>query len=634
MAASIEPLLNPYLWAIGPAAERLPPGIKAGDRYQVIAPQVWLDTQPASPPQPPEQLPRELLPYHYLYPERLHLPLVYGLCTIPQGTVVLLENAPLEGAGALLPRLDVSLPQARPLRQVSWLWQLLELWQKLAPWGVAASLLVPDNLRVQGGIVRLRELYGSVGTDSPLGADLDSPFERYTDTDTPLPNLGDLAYLWRNWIPRLAEPLQAPILDLCEQLHRPHLNLQRVRQQLNQLILMETARSPLKLNTIGQSHPGQIQRHNEDSCFPQASDLASESDVTVLVPHLGVICDGVGGHEGGEVASQLALRSLKLQIRALLQEIQKQAAPLTPDGIEELITASIRVVNNLITAQNDLKGRNDRQRMGSTLVMALHVQQPLPGTQDTSHELYLAHLGDSRAYWVTQRSCQRLTVDDDVAGREVRLGRSFYRQSLQQEDATCLTQALGTRAGSDLHVHVQRLIVDEDGVLFLCSDGLSDHGWVDRHWNGLMVSLLTEMQSLEEVTQEWIDLGNQKNGHDNLSVVLMNCRVSPDYPILLDPFPPAVVHTPEELAPPESQDLALANPPDTLTEASAALLAETAEVTPSDRPKKPLTRARLVWLILILILASLGIGLGVLITLDPDRLPPALERWLPQRRSP
>ena len=613
--ASIEPLMNPYLWALGPAAQQFSPGSTVGNasamnRYQVIAPQVWLDTQPGELPSDDcDSIHPELLPYQYLHALRLHVPMVYGICETPQGKVVLLENSPLEGSGRLLPRLDHSLSQATPLRQLNWLWQTWELWTALSCWGVAASLLLPDNLRVQGGLLRLRELYGGLGQDPPLGTGLDLPQVRYATNQTLLPSVRTLGALWQEWIPALTEHLQAPVTALCQELQQgTPPTTESAITKLNHLLLRETARSPLKLAVMGQTHPGQaqpgqVQPHNEDCCFPLSSDLV-EPALTQhgdLIPHVVLLCDGTGGHEGGEVASQLALRSMKLQVQALFQDLQHQAEGdiLPPAVISEQLAASVRVVNNLITAQNDLQHRSDRQRMATTLVMAVHVQQRLRGVKGAqaqvqkiySHEIYVVHLGDSRAYWMTQNTCHRLTVDDDVVSREVRMGRSLYRMALEREDAQALTQALGTRTGDALHIHVQRFIVDEDGVFFLCSDGLSDRGWVDRYWNGSIASLLSEMQSLGDIAQEWIDLGNQKNGQDNISVGLLKCRISPDYGILLDPFPDGTVKIPQEVLTdteverPVVQDLAIVPEPfDPLTASSAALMEETAELEPQTTP--------------------------------------------------
>ncbi len=92
--------------------------------------------------------------------------------------------------------------------------------------------------------------------------------------------------------------------------------------------------------------------------------------------------------------------------------------------------------------------------MGTTLVMALaHI-----------HELYVAHVGDSRAYWITRTGCYQVTLDDDVACREVRLGYSLYRDALEQVAAGALIQALGITSSNTLHPTVQRFPVDEDCV--------------------------------------------------------------------------------------------------------------------------------------------------------------------------
>ncbi|MHC5830810.1 MAG: PP2C family protein-serine/threonine phosphatase, partial [Nostoc sp.] len=106
---------------------------------------------------------------------------------------------------------------------------------------------------------------------------------------------------------------------------------------------------------------------------------------------------------------------------------------------------------------------------------------------NNTHELYLANVGDSRAYWITRNYCQLLTVDDNVATREVRLAQSLYRKALLRADASALTQALGTKDAESLRLKVQRLIVEEDGILLLCSDGLSDNNWVEQSWQNYAI---------------------------------------------------------------------------------------------------------------------------------------------------
>jgi serine/threonine protein phosphatase PrpC len=627
---AVEPLINPYLWAVGPLAETIAPGTQVAERYRVIAPQIWLDTQPNSPLKTPTKQPKELLPYHYLYPQRLHVPVVYGLCPLETGaTVLLLENVPLEGAGRLLPQLQASWSQVEASRQVYWLWQLLQLWSPLAQLGVTASLLVDSNLYVEGWLIRLRELYAGLGNDLPLGTELEHLEGRYSSENLAQPSLSDLGRCWSYWLPQLQPEIQKPIAEICQQLMGDGETVETVATNLNQLLLTLTSQAPLRLEVVGFTDKGLRHSHNEDSCYPLIEDLQNRSVApdSQLIPHLALVCDGIGGHDGGEVASQLALRSLKLQIHALLQERQYQGNWLQPDLVMEQLAATVRVVNNLISGQNDVQSREDRRRMGTTMVLALQLPQSLPETNHPSHELYLVHVGDSRAYWITPRYCQRLTIDDDVAGREVRMGRRFYRDALQRDDANALTQALGTRSGEELHLQVQRFVLDEDGLLLLCSDGLSDYGWVEQSWGESVVSVLAQTQSLEAAAHQWLDLANQKNGHDNVSVVLMRCQVSPDYPVL------------PEAAPPEPAFLTPVTPAEALTEASAALLAQTATqpATPivhqegqqtglapvGDRPAAP-NPWRWVFAILV-VLVMVGVGIVAVRYLGTDDARPRIE---------
>ena len=101
-----------------------------------------------------------------------------------------------------------------------------------------------------------------------------------------------------------------------------------------------------------------------------------------------------------------------------------------------------------------LSSRQDRQRMGTTLIMAL-VQ---------AYRLYMTHIGDSRAYLITSTGCYQVMVDDDIASREVRLGYRPYREALLNPASGSLIQALGMSASSALRPTVQQFLLDEDCI--------------------------------------------------------------------------------------------------------------------------------------------------------------------------
>ncbi len=314
---------------------------------------------------------------------------------------------------------------------------------------------------------------------------------------------------------------------------------------LNQILLELAAELPLKVVTVGGSDRGPRRSHNEDSCYPVTVSAPGHSHTTPefdYISQLAIVCDGLDGHEGGEVASELAVRSLKLQVQGLLLELSEQTAVVMPTVWQEHITSVIRIVNNLIATHNDLKGRSGRERMGTTLVMALQIAQRVRTAFGldfpNAHELYLAHVGDSRAYWITPDYCQLLTQDDDFAHWQVMKGESAPREARSRSQALQLTQALGTcHADSrDLTPHVQRFLIEEDGILLLCSDGLSDRGTIEQYWQQDIDEILAGKITLDEAVRRWLERGAWRNNPDNFSVVLMYCRVSPEAGISTQPI--------------------------------------------------------------------------------------------------
>ncbi len=547
--------MNRYLWATGAAARYIPVGEQVTDRYQVVAPQIWQDMHPELPPEMPQQLGDNILPYLRLYPHRFHVPEVYGVCQLAESAVTLLENVPIDASGELYPSMLSMWTTASAVRQVYWLWQILELWTPLEELGVASSLLVPDNLRVEGWRVRLRELYtdavnendrelatASTGNGTSASdareAETSSSVSTLVVTLPMQASLQQLGVCWESWCRKASVSVASQLEEIAQQLQTEYPSLKAIASQLNQLLLEQASRQPLRLQVAGATDTGPRHHHNEDSCYPTLSDLPTDLSEPrdPLIPHLSVVCDGIGGHEGGEVASQLAVQSIKLQVRALLAELAQDPEIMPPELVCQHLSAIIRVANNLIASRNDEQDRQSRRRMATTLTMALQLPQivKMPDGQGNAHELYIASVGDSRAYWITPRYCQQLTVDDDVATREVRMGRSLYRQALQRPDAKALTQAVGTRDAELLRPTVRRFILEEDGLLLLCSDGLSDNDWMEELCADYPRDIFSGKLSLEAAVRSLIDLANENNGHDNSSVVLTYCAVSPLYPAVLN----------------------------------------------------------------------------------------------------
>ncbi|AFY34006.1 protein phosphatase 2C domain-containing protein [Calothrix sp. PCC 7507] len=577
------PLVQRYLWATGSLAAKIPPETNIANRYEVITEKIWLDTQPGLVPDVPEELPDEVIPYLKLYQKQLHIPQPYGLTRLEGSTsdILLLENVPIDQTGRIYPILADAWMQASAVRQVYWLWQILQLWSPLSDLGVANSLLILDNLRVQGWCVRLLELHPT--------------------PETLQPNLQDLGQSWQSWVVSAKISVAPELQNIVEQMCSAEVDFEEISNQLNALLLSAAAELPLNLEVAGATDTGPELTQNEDTCYPTGSSGNLDDP---LIPRLSIVCDGIGGHQGGEVASQLAVQSLKLQIRALLAEVAEQTELVPPNLLEEQLEASLRVVNNVISARNDEQKRQGRERMATTLVMALQVPQRVESNSEkqleNAHELYIANVGDSRAYWITRHYCQRLTVDDDVAMREVRFARSLYRQALKRPDATALTQALGTKDAEALRLSIKRFIVEEDGILLLCSDGLSDNNWVEQSWQDYAVPVLTGKLALEDAVRNWINLANQKNGHDNTSLVMTHCSVSREYLVSM-----THLQLPVEILESEPEEFSLADSSQVLLDLDITAETATSGVKKSSRGK----RLSLIGGLLILLLGGAGLGL-------------------------
>ena len=500
-----------YVWALGQGTNKIPIGDLVDGRYKVAAPSIWLDTQAELPPKVPEPVPQFALPYLQAHPYQLNLPGVYGICHQASGeAVLLLSNVPVNRQGQLMPAIAKAWPQASALSQAYWLWQMISLWEPLMAFGAAASLLKKSNIRVESWRVRLIGL----------------------STNPAAPTFANLADAWESTYLPAAKPAIAQLIkSVCQGLRSANPDFEAVKKQVNAQLLQEAAGETIELQVAGGTSSGPSKSRNEDACYPSQSEMRRTGTADLpLLPRIAIVCDGVGGHEGGEVASQMVVRSLQLQLRGLLAEAIEQGQTISPQVVVEQIEAAIRVANNLVAHQNDQQGRADRQRMGTTLVMALVLPQKV-NTPDGSaevNELYLTHIGDSRAYWMTPEHCQLLTVDDDIAGREVSAGHSFYATASQRPDAKALSQAVGVREYEQLRPHTQRFLFTSSGVLLLCSDGLSDNHQVEASWANYIELIVKKIVPLDAAVETWIELANQKNGHDNVAVALMSVdRLNP-----------------------------------------------------------------------------------------------------------
>lgn len=494
-------LLHRYLWVTGHPLPKLSPGDLVEDRYYVISARVVLDTRPGEVPLCPEEdIPEGMQPYLRLFPYRNAVPQVYGWLSADLPHCFLLEDAPLYAhyvrsntapqddplflAGGLLPGLLDSWSRSSLHHQMSWLWQMARLWSPLQRRQVGSTLLDLHGLRIDGNWVRCLEL---------------------TLDESP-PSLLQLGETWTALTagahPSLRPLLQQLILFLqTGKLNTPtdlirllELGLQKLREYHTYSIEMSS-----------HSDAGPSRKANEDDCFPcNVPYIRTTSGLNSLA----VVCDGLGGHEGGEVASHLA-------VGTLVEDLEQSFTRYPGSSPEQLLRQSIAMANDAISHQNNHEDRQERRRMGTTLVSLFNVNE----------YFYLASVGDSRAYCIARSGCRQLTLDDDLASRHTRMGLGVYRSALDAPSSGALVQALGMVSSQSLITEIQRLFLSEDALFLLCSDGISDRDFLERIWGQELLPVLEKTKGVQDSAERVVLLANEQNGHDNATAVLVKVNV-------------------------------------------------------------------------------------------------------------
>ena len=493
------PLPRRYLWAVGDGLSAGSPGDVLADRYLVISKSVVLDRKPGLLPQSPKLENLEAIKaYLRLIPYNLNVPQVYGILSLSEGQsqqeILLLEQPPLyaDSSGLqvqLCSQLNMAWRDASSMRQLNWLWQIAHLWQPLKSEGVATSLIDPHLLRVEGPLVRLLEL-------------------RFDAAKSP--GLAELGAFWQELASESKPVIADFVLDISKFLMEGKISSSEILIAVLDQGLAELGRSQTpSISLVTKTDTGPSRQRNEDACYPASGTVVHKPPQTSA---LAIVCDGIGGHQGGNVASHLAIETIHQQVQQLINVPYDH---IEPSLLLADLDNAAAIANDKISQRNDSENRHARQRMGTTLVMALPI----------AHEIYITHVGDSRAYWITRHGCYQVTLDDDVASREVRLGYAIYREAVQQPGAGSLVQALGMSPSNSLHPTSQRFILDEDAIFLLTSDGLSDFDRVEDYWETEILPILTGDEDLVEVADKLVELANIRNGHDNVTLALLHHQV-------------------------------------------------------------------------------------------------------------
>ncbi len=236
----------------------------------------------------------------------------------------------------------------------------------------------------------------------------------------------------------------------------------------------------VKQNWAATTDIGRVRSHNEDAV------LAS--------PPLFAVADGLGGHEAGEVASSIAIETLR------------DHAPRRPDA--NALGRAVRAANRaVIRAAREGVGR---EGMGTTVTAAI-----VEGTR-----IVIAQVGDSRAYLLSGGALSRVTQDHSLVGDMIRAGQLSEAEARVHPHRSVITRALG----SDPNLIVDTFEVDAapGDRLLLCSDGLTSMLTDER-----IAELLGGYRDPATTTHALVEEANESGGQDNISAVVVDIEGGP-----------------------------------------------------------------------------------------------------------
>ena len=240
------------------------------------------------------------------------------------------------------------------------------------------------------------------------------------------------------------------------------------------------------IKAYAKSDKGNVRETNEDYFY-----ISNSLDQIELF----LLADGMGGYNGGEIASQLAIQTAKNYIENNFKDIEKDR-----DSIIQLLGSSMEYANMVVYEK--AKENPELQGMGTTLEICLIY----------NNKAYIGHVGDSRIYRVRKQFIRKLTQDHSYVQKLVKEGTITKEQAEHHPQKNMLMKALGCNAFVEPDVMVKGFLKDD--ILIMCSDGLSN--MVDQQTIYEMAS-----KNIEQATKDLVQLAKDRGGYDNITVVII-----------------------------------------------------------------------------------------------------------------
>ena len=227
------------------------------------------------------------------------------------------------------------------------------------------------------------------------------------------------------------------------------------------------------IKAYAKSDVGKVRDINQDAYY--ISDSLDEVQLYMLA-------DGMGGYNGGEIASKLAIQTAKSYIENNFKEIPKDR-----ESIIQLVGSSMEYANMVVYEKS--KEDKELEGMGTTLEICLIY----------NNKVYIGHVGDSRVYRIRKEFMRKLTQDHSYVQKLVKDGTITQEEAVHHPQKNMLMKALGFL---------------KDDILIMNSDGLTNMVPQEE-----IFKLVKE--DIERAPKELIEIANKNGGYDNITVVVI-----------------------------------------------------------------------------------------------------------------
>ena len=240
------------------------------------------------------------------------------------------------------------------------------------------------------------------------------------------------------------------------------------------------------MKVFAKSDVGKARDMNEDFYY-----IANNEDFLKLY----ILADGMGGYNGGEIASRLATSSVKSYIESNFNEIEH-----TKENIADLIKNAIEYANMVVYEKS--KEREELENMGTTLEVCLIY----------NNKAFIGHIGDSRIYRIRKNIIRKLTQDHSYVQELVNDGTITKEEAVHHPKKNMLMKALGCTPFIEPDITIKGFLKDD--IIVICSDGLTNMINEQEIYNIIVQDVTNSSTNL-------VNRANELGGYDNITVLVI-----------------------------------------------------------------------------------------------------------------